>query len=262
MNINLLIRKIKLRKLRNWNNYLSFVKDENNYIHSEEFYIIDNELEGEPDENDLFEYLPEYSVLKEKYPISGYEKADTDFDKTLAIMRWLTDNTQYCGMQFKIVPDDTLKILDYSFQKGFKYAINCRDKAIALTDLLIANSVKAYPILLENITKTECHFVTHVFLREINKWVVFDPSFNCYFTDEKGAILNIFELREMRINNKTPNAVGYSFNETTEAKDNYLKYFVGNGLAKISTWRDNSNQGRKTKNLGKRKCFPCKIPRS
>ncbi len=260
MNMHILIRKIKLRKLKNWDNYLSFVKEENNYIHSKEFFLLDEELDEEPIEKDLFEYLPEYIKIKEKYRIPNIESKETDFDKAVAIMQWLTDHTHYCGMQFHILPDDTLKILEFSFDKGFRGAINCRDKAIVLTDLLIAYGIKAYPILLENITKTECHFVTHVFCSEINKWVVLDPSFNCYFTDENSKILNIFELRDHKINNKTPNAVGYSFNGTDEAEKIYLKYFVGNGLAKVSTWKSNSTEGRKTKNLGKRKQFPCKIP--
>ena len=260
VNIHFLIRKFRYRRLKVLENYLAFAGDDNNYIHSEEFRILDSELKEEAKEENLFSYLDEYNKIKEKYNIDGIDTVDNDFEKAKAIMQWLTDNTYYCGMSFKILPDDTLEMLKYSYQKGFSGAINCRDKAIALTDLLLSHGIKAYPILLYNITKTDCHFVTHVYCKELEKWVVLDPSFNTYFTDESGNILNIFGLRELKLQGKEPIANGYSFNKTQQAKDIYLKYFIGNGLARISTWNDNSNDGRKTKNMGKRKNFEYRIP--
>ncbi len=260
MNIHFHIRKFRYRNLKKLDNYLAFVADESNYIHSKEFRILDSELKEQAQEENLFLYLTEYDKIKERYKITGIDNIVNDFEKAVAIMQWLTENTYYLGMSFKILPDDTLKKLKYSFRKGFSGAINCRDKAIILTDLLIAHGIKAYPIMLNNITKTECHFVTHVYCKELEKWVVLDPSFNTHFTDENNRILNIFELREYKINGKEPLANGYSFNGTQKAKDIYLKYFIGNGLARISTWKDNSNHKRKSGNLGKRKCFDYKLP--
>ncbi len=260
MNIHFYIRKFRYRKLKVLDNYLAFVADENNYIHSTEFRVLDSELKEQAQEENLFLYLKEYDKLKAKYTIDGIAAIESDFEKAVAVMQWLTDNTYYFGMSFKMLPDDTIKMLKYSYQKGFSGAVNCRDKAIILTDLLIAYGIKAYPIMLNNITKTECHFVTHVYCNDLRKWVVLDPSFNTYFTDEENNVLNIYELREFKIKGKVPQENGYNFNGTQKAKDIYLKYFIGNGLARISTWKDNSNHKRKSSNLGKRKCFDYKLP--
>lgn len=261
MFLKVMFRKFKLRKFKKWENYLAFVKNESNYSKADGFKIIDDELTPISDESALFTVLPEYEAIKSRYKIPINDKA-TVFEKALSVMQWLTDNTFYSGMQFKILPDDTLKLLEFSCGNGFKCALNCRDKAIALTDLLLAYGIKAYPVCLMDTEKIDCHFVVHIYCEEIKRWVVLDPSFNSYFIDGENNLLNIWQLRELKLNNKTPEAVGYSFNGTQEAKDIYLKYFVGNLLARVSTWSDNSNENRKTTNLNKRKEFNGRIPQT
>lgn len=88
------------------------------------------------------------------------------------------------------------------------------------------------------------HFLIRKFryrkLKVLENYLAFAGDDNNYIHSEEFRILD-FELKE-------------------EAKDIYLKYFIGNGLARISTWKDNSNDGRKSKNMGKRKNFECRIP--
>ena len=261
MGLKLLFRKIKLRKIKQWENYLAFVKDVSNYGPEGEFRIMDDELIPVSDESALFTVLPEYEQIKEKckIPLDG---KTTVFEKALSVMQWLTDNTFYSGMQFRMLPDDTLTLLEFSCGNGFKCALNCRDKAIALTDLLLAHGIKAYPLCLLDTQKIDSHFVVHVYCEDINRWVVLDPSFNCYFTDDENNVLNIWSLRELKLKNKQANIVGYSFNGTDEAKDVYLKYFVNKQLARVSTWSDNSNKNRKTNNLKKRKEFNSRVPQT
>lgn len=259
-NLFLTIIKLKKAKINVWGNYLNFVKNENNYDDSVNLSIGDATLLQETNYDKLFQHIPKYNVLLDKYAVTLYGEEQSEFRKAVSIMQWLTDNTFYSGAQIRILPDDTLKILKYSVGKGFKHAINCRYKAIAFADLLLSNGLKAYPILLENANKTGSHFVTHAYCSDKEKWVLFDPSFNCYFEDETGNVLNVFELRDLMIKGERPNVVGYSFNGTDECKDIHIKYFIGSTLTNISTWKDNSNEGRRSKNFSKRKMFNCKLP--
>jgi len=41
------------------------------------------------------------------------------------------------------------------------------------------------------------HVVTEIWVEDANKWVVFDPDFNVYFTDRSGSPLNALELHEI-----------------------------------------------------------------
>ena len=254
------IIQLKKEKIDVWDNYLQFVKNQNNYDDSIELSVGDTSLLEETNFERLFQYLPQYRVIVDKYPMPFSSEEQTEFEKAVSIMQWLTNHTFYSGAQFHALYDDTFKILKYSVGKGFKHAINCRYKAIAFTDLLIANGLRAYPILLENANKSGCHFVAHVYCSDKGKWILFDPSFNCYFEDETGNVLNVFELREFMLKGGKPNVVGYLFNGTDECKDIHIKYFIGSTLTHIATWKDNSDEGRKSKDFAKRKVFNCKLP--
>ena len=47
------------------------------------------------------------------------------------------------------------------------------------------------------------HAVTHVYIREMSKWVMFDPTFNAYFSNEQGECLGLLDLRNY-LANQTP----------------------------------------------------------
>lgn len=255
------LKKLELEKLKlnKWENYLQFVKNPKNYEGVSQTISIGNtdSLISAKYAN-LFEYLPDYEELVKKYIIPELENNKTVFSKALHIMHWLTQNTNYSGAQMTPLPDDSLKILNFAFGKDFKYAINCRHKAIALTDLLIAHGIMAYPILLEDENHWGSHFVVHVFCSDENKWVVLDPSFNCYFQNKSKFALNIFELRNLRLKNEFPDVIDYSFNGTKECMNIYMQYFVGVTLTHITTWESNSNDRRK--HIDCRKEFQSNLP--
>lgn len=47
------------------------------------------------------------------------------------------------------------------------------------------------------------HVVTHVYIREMNKWVMFDPTLNAYFSSEQGEFLSLLDLRHY-LSNQEP----------------------------------------------------------
>lgn len=251
---------IKLLKLKKWENYLAFVKDIRNYSGIADICECSQDALVETDAENLFNELPQFGLLRTKYLIDGIDSAGNTLEKTIAIMNYLTRHTFYSGAQSHLVSDDAAGILEWSFDKGFGHAINCRFKAIAFTDLLMANGIKAYPILMRDKNLIGAHFTVHVYLPENGKWAVFDPSFNSYFTDKNGGILNVYELRsEMLKDIYAVEIVGYDFNGTRECKDVYRKYFISSLLANVSTWRDNSENLRYARNFAKRKPFDAKI---
>lgn len=245
-----------------WNEYLELFKSPRDISDYAPLSIGSTEHLREPDPARMFEHTPQYDELLRRYDIPQFSAEKTVFGRSLAIMNWLTENTSYCGMQEKMLRDDTLDILDFSVGNGFECAINCRYKAIALTDMLIARGIKAYPIALTSgeADRVSCHFIVHVYLDDEERWVVLDPSFNTYFTDDSGAALNVFKLRELMLSGKKPHAVGYNFNGTKECEDIYITYFIGLGLTNIATWNDNSNDRRNEANMYYRKEFETKLP--
>lgn len=213
----------------------------------------------EADEDGLCQQLEDYPFLLDQYPLQECAQGADDFSTALHVMDWLSAHTYYCGLQFRLIPDRTPAILKYGCDKPFRYAINCRFKAIAMTDCLLALGRKAYPLALiaqeQEGQGTPCHLMVHVYVRELEKWVVFDPSFHTYFLDETGRPLDIFALRELMMEGKTPRFPGYDLNGSDGLQDIYIQSFVKPALTNITTWSDNSMDRRNGKTLQKRKPF-------
>lgn len=264
MSLYWIVQKLKYRKLKTLDGYTEYL---NNYDLSKVPPLSAGKTNNlkDADYNNLFSYLDEYDVLLEKYSLYDVIKGSDDFEKVLSLMQWLTDSTYYNGHQclfYGLLPDDTLSILDFSYKKSFRHAINCRYKAIALTDILIASGYKAYPLAMLDANKDGNHLTVQVYLNDEKKWIMLDPSFNTYFTDDNNCILNAYEVRNLFLKGDEPIIHNYNFNGTKECFGIYKKVFIKSDLTNLSTWHDNSNSGRqKTKDFNKRKQFDCKLPK-
>lgn len=198
--------------------------------------------------------------LEKEYSLNSVATADTDLERTVQILSWLTEHTFYSGAQMKLLTDNPLDILKYSFNKPFKRAINCRYKAIVFADCLVAVGINAIPVCMQSAEFNGCHFTCMVYISEIDKWCSFDPSFGCWFSDDKGQYVGIFEIRDMFINGLEPVVHGYNFNGTEECFDAYINGFMKYCISNLSTWADNSTDKRDESNFSGRKQFVSKIP--
>lgn len=263
MNIKMLINTLKSKTL---NGYISFVKtiDTAGSLEREPVCVNDKASDGkELTETTLTAICEKNSVHNElirKYSPEKIACGETDFDRTKKLLDWLTENTSYSGIKTKQLTDNSVDLLDYSFGKPFRYAINCREKAIVFADCLVTAGIKAYPVCLRSQKFSDCHFVCRVYLGELQKWCAFDPSFGCYFTDERGNLLDIFEIRDLFIGGKEPTVCGYNFNGTTECFNVYMNGFLKYCCSNLSTWADNSTELRNGKKYSEKKKFCSKIP--
>ena len=205
-------------------------------------------------------YFELHRKINEKYHLTQIATAETDFEKALQVLQWLSGNTFYNGAQMHKLSDDTMRILDYSFGKGFQNAINCRCKAISFADCLVAVGIKAYPVCMLSAAFKNCHFTCRAYITELEKWCVFDPSFGCWFADTNGKPIDIFEMRELFLQDKEPVLQGYSFNGTAECQDVYVNAFLKLCISNLSTWEDNSMDCRNVKNIRDKKKFNAKLP--
>lgn len=217
--------------------YLKFLSDEEKNYKSSPLIATDKYAVNPANIENLFINIKEYDVLKSNYSFP-FDEALTDIENAISIMAYFTEHTFYSGASLCILPDNSLEILNYSFNNGFSHSINCRFKSIVFSDILNSYGIKALPVCLRN-NENGCHFITHVYSREQNKFVAFDPSFNCYFTDDNNNFLSVFELRDCFINNEIINIVGYDLFKTEKFKKLYKAQFIKDCLANISTWNTN-----------------------
>ncbi len=253
-------------KLQNQQRYLEYVRNYNYREALDKSPLIKrdkfdkNEELSETSIDNIISHTEMHDEILKKYKLNEIATAINDYEKVLQILNWLKNNTYYNGAQIHLITDNTLDILDYSLKNSFKYAINCRCKAIAFADCLISIGIKAYPVCMISTKFEHCHFTCHAYISELNKWCVFDPSFGCWFADSEGNPIDAFEMRELFLQNNEPVVKGYNFNRTTECFDVYMNSFLKLCMSNLMTWHDNSMDRRTSKILSKRKEFKSKIP--
>ena len=199
--------------------------------------VKDEAATREADLNALFCVIPGHGELIEKYGFP-YCADRSDKENALAIMEHLTRHTYYCGATKNVLPDDAAEILPHTFDQPFNKAVNCRAKAIVLTDLLNACGIRALPVCAVSDAKG-CHFLVNVWLKEENRFIVLDPSFNCMFADDSGRELSVHELRGRVIAHRTVRIDGYAFLGTEQFKDYYFSAFICESMWDLSTWKTN-----------------------
>ncbi len=255
--MNKIAMLISCLKLKKWDNYLHFVREQK-FDADDRPLKIGEEKADCADPKRWFTHIESYDELLRTYPLKVTAKGNSDFERTVNLFDWFCENTYYNGMQLSFLSDDSLKVLRYSYKKPFSHAINCRHKAISFSDCLLALGLQSYPVCLFS----DCwnHFMSQVYISELGKWCVFDPSFHTYFTNDKGKILSVFELQALMADGKQPIMHGYNFNGTQECREVYMNLFVKETLANITTWKDNSDDRRNSCLMEKRKMFDVGVP--
>ena len=184
-----------------------------------------------------FTRLPMHDKLLERYKLSEIAEQGSTFARALRVIDWLAGQTCYNGMEiracflFQGKREVSERILRYSYDGGFKRAINCRHKAMVLSDCLMAVGIAALPLWLSN--HPNCHYVVHAWLPEVSRWVMLDPSLNTYITDEAGRALSLIEIHEKHRAGEELSVAQYNFNGTQDCRETYLDNFIVGCLLEI-----------------------------
>ena len=145
-----------------------------------------------------------FNALKSRYPIEGAAGNGGDFSKAENIMHWISGNVYHKGDYSGSIADNSLDLLDYAFGKGSGYGINCAALATILSECLMAVGINAKKVFIKPCSPYDGdnHVVVHVFINEIKKWVMFDPTLNAYVMNEQGKYLSLLDLRSHLANQK------------------------------------------------------------
>ena len=141
---------------------------------------------------------PRLSELNAKWGLSEIAGAGDALSRALNLLHWLCAHTikgnplsMPEGMKM-----NAQSLLDWSFDQPGNDP-NCKHLSIILSECLLAVGVKAYPLwCMPKVYEGDNHVVVQVWLPEENRWIMLDPSFNLYVTDEAGRMLDTREFRE------------------------------------------------------------------
>jgi hypothetical protein len=138
-----------------------------------------------------------FSVLRTRYGLDAIAGNGDDLSKSLNMLFWLCEHAYHKGDYDNHVPMNALDLLEYAYDKGTEQGINCLNLSYILTECLLSIGVPARTVMIMPFSPYDAdnHVVTHVYIADLDKWIMLDPTYSAYFKDAEGNILDVFELR-------------------------------------------------------------------
>ena len=135
-----------------------------------------------------------YMELIEEFDLDEITAGYEDVNLMRVLLSWVSNNFPHHGNSGMPDNRDAMSIIEYVRENP--RGINCRGLAILLAEVLRLYGIEAKHItVMAPEDEHPVHVVTHAFSRELKQWIMLDPTFGIYLTDENGNFMNLYTLR-------------------------------------------------------------------
>lgn len=127
---------------------------------------------------------------------------ESELNKLAKLKRWAVDNLSSKGKNLTSRLYDDLNVIEIVEQsKKDGYSLNCRYISYVFMQLVLSLGFKARWVMClpMDLRDDECHCVTEVYSKELQKWIVVDAAFDLFYFNNKGIPINLEEMRKMLI---------------------------------------------------------------
>lgn len=140
--------------------------------------------------------------LREEYNLASIAGQGTEIEQMINLMKWvhmLARRSPNPSFPEKI---NALNLIALTKNKNQK--LNCWLYSTILNEAFLSLGFKSRKTNLRPKKRDfkESHYVTEVFSKTLNKWIVFDADFCIYVSDDKNNILGLLEIRQNLIQNE------------------------------------------------------------
>ena len=174
-----------------------------------------------------------FDRLKDSYPIANVAGEGTDLSKAVNLLHWVSENIYHKGDYDGHLPNESITLLDYSYGAGRERGISCRSLSTVLTECCLSIGIFARTIHLMPCSpyNGDNHVVTSVYIADLSKWIMLDPTYDCYLVDKTGNILDVFEIRRI-LSEKGElqycDKVNYNGDKFDDIREKISEYFAKN----------------------------------
>jgi hypothetical protein len=205
-------------------NYIEILRNHSQYSNTDYSSIPDFTYESDS--------CSDLVKLREKYTLDSIAGSGDEFEKQKNLLKWVNRFIKHNAK----LPLPTLANTDTLFKTGLKDGANCGGLAILLNSVYLSMGYKSrFITCLNNDTVfNDPHSLTIVFSSNFNKWILMDPTYCAFFSDEKSIPLSIEEIRDRFINglkiklNDDFNLNSISISKSTNEINHYYNYIARN----------------------------------
>jgi hypothetical protein len=173
---------------------------------------------------------PELVAFKNKYNLDSISGNGDEISKFKKLLYWVHNTVRHDGNSDNPPDRNGTQLIEVC--KKENRGVNCRMLATILKDAYEAEGFKTRLVtcMPKDTADFDCHVITVVWSKSLNKWIWMDPTFCAYVSDEKGNLLNIEEVRERLVNGSAVvlNEDANWNNKMKETKEAYFRYMSKN----------------------------------
>lgn len=132
---------------------------------------------------------------------AGTEEGLSDLKRAENLLVWLNGHVKHDGCYGNAESQDAITLLNLAYDNRMT-GINCLALAVILSECCLAVRMPARVVYMMpyDAADTDNHVVTEVWIRELGKWVMLDPTYGCYCLSKENVPLHLLEIRERLCN--------------------------------------------------------------
>lgn len=137
--------------------------------------------------------------LRSTYDLDTVAGGGPETERLVNLLRWVCQLTGHANEPE--IPEERNALNLIPLARDRHMLINCYLKTVILNEVYMAMGFESRQTHLLPAEKEdeESHYITSVYSRTLARWVLMDPDFGLYVTDEQGAILGVAEIRRRLI---------------------------------------------------------------
>ncbi|WP_165852085.1 transglutaminase domain-containing protein [Mucilaginibacter terrenus] len=176
---------------------------------------------------------PELVALRNKFNLDSVSGNGDEISKFKNLLYWAHNSVRHDGNSSNPSSRNAIDLIAVCQKEN--RGVNCRMMATILRDAYQAEGFKTRVVtcMPKDTADNDCHVITVVWSKSLNKWVWMDPTFNAYVADGKGNLLSIEEVRERLvkgIDDLVLNPDANWNNKQKQTKEHYLGYYMSKNL--------------------------------
>jgi len=133
--------------------------------------------------------------LRLAYELDAVAGNGPENERLINLLRWVYRLTGHANEPE--IPEERNALNLIPLARDRHMLINCYLKTVILNEVYLAMGFESRQTHLWPAEKEdeESHYITSVYSRALGRWILMDPDFGVYVTDEQGAILGAAEIR-------------------------------------------------------------------
>lgn len=142
------------------------------------------------------------SRLREAYHLEAVAGPGSETERIINLMTWVHRLTGHANEPR--IPKELNAFNLIRLAKDENMQMNCYMKTIILNEVYLSMGWQSRQTHLLPYAKEdeESHFITSVYAPALGRWILMDPDFGTYLTDEKGNILGVREVRKRLVSGR------------------------------------------------------------